>query len=175
MTQDIDAIDAPLQEPVPANVPPARSRMPLYIGLATVVAVLTVACIAIVAYAYTLKNGTFSIKGQITISDTTTGLEYGSSTAACKGAGGYTDIHEGADVVVTDATGKTVAIGHLLEGRATYNALSPTRPQSCTWQISVDDVPDGDNFYGIAIGSEQRGKKQYQRDELDIPLHLTLG
>ncbi len=85
----------------------------------------------------------------------------------CVTAGGFTDIQPGAQVVVTDATSKTLAIGSLDFGKPSADN------RSCEWAFVVKDVPAGHDFYGVEVA--KRGRLQYPADRLAAPLALTLG
>lgn len=128
------------------------------------------------AYAWTAMSPSgFTIKGDLTITSDSQ-LKWGTSTAQCAGAGGFSDISEAATVVVTDAAGKTVAIGRMDgEGKATRGTglAAGVRPAACTWTWTVEDVPGGSGFYGIEIS--HRGRQQYTREQLGEPIHLRLG
>jgi hypothetical protein len=79
---------------------------------------------------------------------------------------GFDDIHGGAQVVITDGDGKTLAVGRLADGRR-------VAPTVCAYDFAVDGVPDGEDFYGVEVS--HRGKVQYPRADLDKPLRLSVG
>lgn len=115
---------------------------------------------------------TFDVTGDLVV--TGAGLKYGASTGDCVGDGGYSDITGSTSVVVTDAKGTTVAVGSLLgEGKARRDTVSPIKPTSCTFTFKATGVPEGSQFYGITVG--KRGTQQYAREQLNAPIHLTLG
>lgn len=87
--------------------------------------------------------------------------------ASCIGQGGYSDIHNGTQVVVTDADGRTLALGRLT-GAEVGGGLDV-----CAYTIRIGDVPGGHDFYGIEVS--HRGRVQYSRSDVEKPLHLTLG
>ncbi|MEV4096953.1 hypothetical protein [Streptosporangium saharense] len=84
----------------------------------------------------------------------------------CVTTGGYSDIQEGAQVVVTDASGTTVALGRLAYG-------SWNRHTGCVFLFNVPDVPGGHKFYGVEVG--HRGRLQYTAEQVAQPLALTIG
>lgn len=64
----------------------------------------------------------------------------------------YDDVKAGAQVVITDASGKTLALGKLGDGTA-VGASSETA--DCRFDFTIYDVPGGSSFYGIKVGTEQ--------------------
>jgi hypothetical protein len=101
---------------------------------------------------------TFVVEGTLTLDEPVT------NDAPCFGADGYDDITEGAQVIVTDATGRTVGIGELLEGEGTE--------EGCEFQFEVDDVPSGAGPYSVEV--THRGKIAFQESDAQS-LDLTLG
>lgn len=101
----------------------------------------------------------------MSIADTT----YDSVGRTCAGDGGYDDIRAGAQVVVTDADGGTVALGELSQGRMDGSVPDAT----CQWRFTVADVPAGAGFYGVEV--THRGALQYTEQELRSPISLSLG
>mgnify|MGYP001562051118 CR=1 FL=1 len=83
----------------------------------------------------------------------------------CTGHGGYDDISAGAQVIVTDAASKTVAVGELDPGARDGEGV-------CVFPFSLM-VPTGETIYGIEVS--HRGRVQYQAGQLKQPLSLTLG
>lgn len=140
-------------EPEAPAEPAKRRRWPL---LAAAAAVVVAAGFALTAV---LDDG-FTVTGEMHIS-----RNVGNLNARCFGKNGYDDIHEGAQVVVTDSTGATVAVGKL--GRGEYTG------GTCTLPFTIDGVPEGSDFYGIEVA--HRGELTYSRDDLNEPLRLTLG
>lgn len=84
----------------------------------------------------------------------------------CVTGGGYDDIREGAQVVVTDAAGKTIALGQLGAG-------SWKRGVGCIFLFTVADIPAGEKFYGIEVS--HRGKVQYTAAQMSAPIELSIG
>lgn len=85
----------------------------------------------------------------------------------CHADDGFDDIAEGAQVVVSDARGKTVGVGILQAGTFTGG--------KCQFPFTVDAVPSGSRFYGIHVGNSNRGTLQYTRAHLASGVHLTIG
>lgn len=83
----------------------------------------------------------------------------------CSGSGGYDDISEGAQVVVTDAESKRVAIGRLNRGE-------PGQYQTCSFPFVVKDVPSGKGPYGIEVSN--RGEVAFDEVTAGM-LSLSLG
>ena len=82
---------------------------------------------------------------------------------ACTGAGGFSDIGEGAQVVVSDDTGHTLTIVHLGAGSGTII--------TCSFPFTAT-VPAGKGFYGISVS--HRGVVKFS--EAEVPsAALSLG
>lgn len=94
---------------------------------------------------------------------------YGPETTPCQPGGGYSDIHEGAQVVVTDAAAKTLAVGSLGPGMQDDTGAGKT----CVFSFWVNDVPVGEKFYGVEVA--HRGRLQYPAARITDPIILTLG
>lgn len=84
---------------------------------------------------------------------------------ACEGRKGYADLKVGAPVVVTDAAGKTLAIGKIDEAKEVDS--------QCVLSFRIAGVPKGADFYGITVS--HRGTVQYSADELRGPVELSLN
>jgi hypothetical protein len=92
----------------------------------------------------------------------------------CQGGGGYGDVTEGAQVLVKDPSGTTVAFGTLEAGSLTG---VPDQPQGweCTLPFTVRNVPTLD-AYSVETGT--RGGLLYTYDEMvssGWSIGLTLG
>jgi len=74
----------------------------------------------------------------------------------CYGATGYSDIRDGAEVVVKGADGNTVAVGSI--------DWRDHRGGVCGFDVSVSDVPMDEEFYEVQVAG--RGGPTYTRDEL---------
>jgi hypothetical protein len=88
--------------------------------------------------------------------------------SGCEGVGGYSDITPGAQVVVEDDTGRTLATGALGDG--VFDGVA------CVFDFGFDAVPKA-SFYRIHQGSN-RGVLQYSYQDMvdsDWAVHLTLG
>jgi len=85
--------------------------------------------------------------------------------SGCYGTGGYSDLRPGAQVVVADADGKTLAIGELGVGSGAAVA--------CVLPFTVTGVPAGKKFYGVSVS--HRGTVQFTEAELKAGASLTIG
>lgn len=74
-------------------------------------------------------------------------LEVGSTRngSTCTGAGGFSDLKEGAQVLILNEDGTTIATGSLASG-----TFQPARGVLCTWSFTIADVPDA-KFYKAKI------------------------
>ncbi|MFB9956988.1 hypothetical protein [Cellulomonas denverensis] len=87
---------------------------------------------------------------------------------------GYDDQKQGAQVVITDASGTTIALGHLNEeGLQIVDGSTDIQDTWCGFSFSVPHVPTGENYYGVAIGN--RDAIQFSEDEMFSNLDLSLG
>lgn len=150
----------------PPATQPRRSK--ILIWAAAGVAVLLAVAGTAVALNLSGSVPDLTVSGTVTVTATTFTL----GTNTCAGAGGYDDIRNGAQVVVTDATGKTLALGELADGRPD-GAHSRGGPNVCRWTFTVDGVPAGETFYGIEV--THRGVVQYDAGRIQQPVALSLG
>lgn len=121
--------------------------------------ILTVASLALAA-CLVLGGGRFDITGSVSIPSS--GANF--SGSICSSKGGFIDIREGAQVVVSDASSTTIAIGTLGRGEVVGG--------ECRFPFTVS-APEGHDFYGIEV--THRGRLQYERGRLNQPLSLSLG
>lgn len=105
---------------------------------------------------------TFTVKGHLTL---TSGNLDGGYGDGCLGSDGFDDIESGAQVVVKDASGKSVAIGALGDGVKSQKVV-------CTFPFTVPNVPAGDNVYSIEV--THRGGISFTPDKAG-DVDLTLG
>ena len=106
-TPDTDYVHIGRPPTAPAPAPRKRRRKwPLAVAAAVLLAAGgTVAYLA-------LRPGPMTITGQIVVVDnsrTGSGLAYGANTGECVGTNGYDDLHQGTQIVVSDASGTTIA------------------------------------------------------------------
>ncbi|MFG2540636.1 hypothetical protein ACGFU4_35900 [Streptomyces sp. NPDC048511] len=101
----------------------------------------------------TKPDGTFDLTGEFTLTE---GV-ISDSIGGCEGDGGYGDIGIGTSVTVYDAAGSVIATSALFI--STYDEAAG----SCTYDVSVEDVPAGEDFYQVEIS--HRGKIQLSAEE----------
>ncbi len=113
------------------------------------------------AAAYLLQPRTVTISGTVTL----LGDGINDFGPSCVGTKGYDDLRGGAQVVVSDAAGVSLAVTQLSSGES-------TAPTNCVFGFSIS-VPSGKGVYGIQIG--HRDKVQYNEADLKKPLALSIG
>lgn len=116
------------------------------------------------------RSGTsaFAVSGSVTLTDSDVddpAITAGPS-GGCQGSGGYSDMQEGAQVIVADQDGTTLALGSL--GAGVQSTVS-----ICVFPVMVSHVPAGKKFYGIEV--THRGFVQYTEAQLKAGPGLTLG
>ena len=109
---------------------------------------------------------TLTVTGMLALTDASSVFDQGTTCLVV--GNGYADIKEGAPVVITDASGKTIALGALDPGKADASDSS-----TCDFPFTLKGVPDGQKFYGIQIS--HRGIVQYTRGQMIDSPTLTLG
>lgn len=90
-----------------------------------------------------------------------------SSDGECSGAGGYSDISEGTDVVVKDATGRLLAAGELAAG-----VPEEESGRICSFKFEVPDVPRGEGPYTVEVS--HRGDVAFKESRASS-IVVTLG
>jgi hypothetical protein len=91
----------------------------------------------------------------------------------CRGWQGYDDIRGGAQVTVSNASGKVLQVGELDDG-VLNNEGADYSSRSCEFRFAVADVPTGHRFYRVEVS---------HRGEMNLPearafsgvLSLSLG
>jgi hypothetical protein len=142
----------------PRDTADSGDAMRIAVALITAVVLAAVAAGAYVL----LRPKPFEIQGDVSIPWIGAQAEVG----PCTPSGGYGDIG-GAQVVVSDAAGKTIATGNL----PPTGRIADLR---CVFDFEVKGIPGGHDFYGVAIS--HRGRLQYRREQLDGQvLKLNLG
>lgn len=111
------------------------------------------------------------VDGTFTLNDSDPSIYYPSitgSASSCEGAGGYSDISDGTEVVVKDSTGAVLTTTQL--GRGTG---SP--PVDCEFKFSFTVMDGSAGAYSVTVS--RRGELHYTAAELKIPnlVALTLG
>jgi hypothetical protein len=109
-------------------------------------------------------RGTLTLSGSVMFGPTVPGI-YGS--VSCYGTGGYSDIREGAAVVVTDNDSKTIAITQLGQGLLTTASV-----YGCVFPF-LTNVPGGRGFYGLTV--THRGTVKFTEGQINGPIQVSLG
>ncbi|MEV0616179.1 hypothetical protein AB0I81_22890 [Nonomuraea sp. NPDC050404] len=140
--------------------------------MASVVLLVALAGLAVVATVWLrpesvagVPSGSLSVDGQVTVRGEPPAV-LTDNELTCRGGGGFDDLREGAQVVVSDAAGKTIALGQLGAG-------SWKRGVGCIFLFTVADVPGGLDFYGVEVS--HRGRVQYTAAQLAAPVELSIG
>lgn len=111
--------------------------------------------------------GSIQVSGQLTLS--LPNFEW--NPGVCSGRGGYDDLTGGAQVVVTDNTGATVAMGSLGDGNPRLDPADSSRAIACVFPFAVG-VPAGKGFYGIAVAGRDRVQVK-EADLADVKMELS--
>lgn len=107
-----------------------------------------------------------TISGTIAIAPRAGGWTGGAGERCETGtSGGHSDLKEGAQIVISDATAKTLAIGHL--GGGAQDGVG-----GCKFSFRVTEVPVGHDFYGVEV--THRGRLQYTAEQVTKPIEMTL-
>jgi hypothetical protein len=109
------------------------------------------------------KPATVSLVGTLKVSGHGSGELDSLGGGSCQGSGGYSDITEGAQVVITDDSGATLAITHLEPGSGDQF--------SCEFQFR-SEVPSGRGYYGVQVS--HRGIVKEREVDLGI-VAISLG
>jgi hypothetical protein len=118
------------------------------------------------------KQATYSYSGHVSTTALDSEEDFGGS---CLSIGGYDDIETGAQVIVTDADGKTVAVTTLSDG-VLVAGVEPYQRELSTCQFAFAVKVEGkSDFYGIHVGDEVRGTVQYTRTQMTAGPELTLS
>lgn len=122
------------------------------------------------------KAATFTAQGSVTLTDDDGVFVNGDANGPgreCTGTGGFDDIKAGAQVVVKDADGTTLATGNLGEGATTNKANFADRYETCEFEFRVAGVPEGQSFYGVEVS--HRGELQKTEAEMRDPQQLAFS
>jgi hypothetical protein len=141
-----------------ASATPKRKPLGIWIAAAVVVFVAAGAVLV-----YTMWPKGFDVTGSLTVSGA--GSLARSTGQTCVGTGGYSDLHPGTPVVISDASGTTIAIGSL--------DPAPFGGTTCVFPFKVAGVPDGHDFYGVAVSN--RGRLSYDAARMHQHLSLSIG
>lgn len=162
MTADANTYQPPLPEPVPQ--PARRSRKPLAITGAVVVAAL--AAVLIIAFT---TSGTTSVTGNLSLL-----CDMKCTKATANGYDGYRDVHEGAQVTLVNEGGQVIAITELRRAPGeNTNVVDGMWVRTFTFTFA--EVPDADR-YGVHVGNNNRGTLWKNADEIEQGgFQLTIG
>lgn len=93
--------------------------------------------------------GPIAVTGSVTLTDPDSTLNAAlTGTHDCGGVGGYSDIKEGAQVVISDDAGKTLTISHLTAGQTPEQKTGLNN--DCVFGFTAQ-VPAGKRFYGVQV------------------------
>lgn len=110
------------------------------------------------------KPTTFLVNGSITLNGESSFLALDSG---CQGTEGYDDITAGAQVVIADASGKTLGIGQLDAGSVTGDG------SGCALPFAINHIPIGPKFYQVTVS--HRGAVQFASAQMHSAVALTIG
>lgn len=113
-----------------------------------------------------------AVHGTLTLNDPASvfaDLISGLTNGPCHGTGGYTDVAGGAEVVISDDAGATLALAHLNTGTA--NIPSSGTGGTCNFTFDAS-VPSGKHFYGVQV--THRGVVKFSEADMAAP-HVSLG
>lgn len=86
---------------------------------------------------------------------------------SCSGNGGYSDIQEGASIVIRDSNSKKIALGRLHAGHP-----ADGESRICEFPFLIKDVKSGDDIYSIEVS--HRGEISFKPAE-SRSIVLSLG
>lgn len=138
----------PEVETVPTVIQVNRKRL---VTVLTVTAIVLAGMVALVLHFSAAKP--FPIHGLLIVDGT------------C-GTGGFSDIHTGAQVELTNKKGDVLAIANLERVGGGY----------CKFSFDLPDVPAGEGLYGVHVGNNNRGVLWKTEDEArNHGFELSLG
>jgi hypothetical protein len=141
-------------EAEPASITKPRSNRRWWV-LAGLVLVVAGAGIGI-GLSLGTGSSTETVHGQLQLTD----FNLGSSSGPCSGSGGYSDLTQGAQILVENGAGATIATGTL--GAGNHPAADP-QGIFCDFPFTVS-VPANATFYQFKIGT--RGGPSYSLDQM---------
>ncbi len=106
-------------------------------------------------------RGTLQVQGAMNLSQGQF-IWNGGADTTCTGWKGFDDIRGGTEIVVSDASGKTLVVGELATGHAT--GITNDTATGCRLGFSITGVPAGVGPYGVEIG--HRGVTHYSQGSL---------
>lgn len=94
----------------------------------------------------------------------------------CIPKSGYSDIDEGTQVVVSNASGEKIALGSLDEGTLANGPSGTAFLNSvCQFAFTVSDIPEEGKIFSVHIGNEARGEESFTATDLRAGISLSLG
>ena len=109
------------------------------------------------------ENSSINVSGKLTLH--TSSFDKGKS---CRGDGGYSDIHQGSQVTVSNGGGDIITVSDLGEGLADEYG-------DCIFNFQLKDIPNA-KVYQIEI--VRRGKIVYEKQQLkekDYRIGISIG
>ena len=88
---------------------------------------------------------------------------------------GFSDVHDGAQVVILDPSGTKIAVGALQTGAVVEGATDSVESGRCEYKFQVSDVPTGLSLYSVHIGNTFRGEQTYTLHDLYRGVVLAAG
>lgn len=128
-----------------------RGQRPLKPGLLRQLLAFTAIPLLLVSCA----NGRFTTHGSLSLTSRSIREE---NDGSCSGTDGAKELTAGAQVKVSDASGTTIAIGHLDDGYFHSGV--------CTFTFIVPDIPAGKDIYGISIN--EGDSRQFTSNEMRV-------
>lgn len=113
---------------------------------------------------------TFTVSGYVTLK--LGQFAWYSTDNICIGIRAFDDINLETQVVVSDASGKTLGAGNFGLPEVVKDPNDATRATNCRVPFAVNGVPMGHEFYGVQVG--QRDKMSFNRFDIRQPLELKL-
>lgn len=107
------------------------------------------------------KPKTFSSKGSITVPNGDYSAP-GNDGSFCGGMPGYGDIVGGAQVVVKDESGKTLAVAPLEAGVTDSTSGVVIK---CRYDFELKGLPNA-KFYSVHVGNQARGDVQFSKSDM---------
>jgi hypothetical protein len=95
----------------------------------------------------------------------------------CQGAGDLSGVDEDAEVVVTDADGSKVAVGHLEPGTLAEGSTEMMQLgiAFCEFEFSVEDIPGSDGLFTASLEGEDLTFKQSESEGLELDVIREFG
>jgi len=110
-----------------------------------------------------------AVRGTVVLTDPQSTLNaLLTGTHDCAGVGGYSDVTQGGQVVISDDSGKTLTIAALSAGQTP--TVTTGVPHDCDFTFTAS-VPAGKKFYGVTV--THRGTVKMPEAEMASPkIHI---